>query len=175
MNAVFCIMLLAGILAAAAQGKADAVQAALLSGGEEAVSLCLSLAGAYAFFGGLLGIMRESGMASALAAKLRRPLLRRALVQNIHRRAPANCGTERPQTVGAVWRNRIPQLKICIIQAFFRILGIPKQTVRYLPEPCTVNGFYARNGFFLALPKKRNQFCIVHILPPSVFFVLLLL
>lgn len=76
MNAVFCIMLLAGILAAAAQGKADAVQAALLSGGEEAVSLCLSLAGAYAFFGGLLGIMRESGMASALSAKLRRPLLR---------------------------------------------------------------------------------------------------
>lgn len=76
MNAVFCIMLIAGIVAAAAQGKADAVQAALLSSGEEAVSLCLSLAGAYAFFGGLLGIMRESGMAAALAAKLRRPLLR---------------------------------------------------------------------------------------------------
>lgn len=76
MNAVFCIMLIAGIVAAAAQGRVDAVQAALLSGGEEAVSLCLSLAGAYAFFGGLLGIMRESGMAAALAAKLRRPLLR---------------------------------------------------------------------------------------------------
>lgn len=38
--------------------------------------LCLELAGAYAFFGGMLGVMRESGFTDALAAALRRPLMR---------------------------------------------------------------------------------------------------
>ena len=76
MNAVFCMMLLAGVLAAAAQGNISAAQSALLSGGSDAVSFCLSMAGAYAFFGGLLGILRESGVTTALAAAMRRPLFR---------------------------------------------------------------------------------------------------
>ena len=76
MNAVFCVMLLAGVLAAVAGGDPAAAQRALLSGGGEAVSLCLSLAGAYAFFGGLLGVVRESGLITALAAALRRPMMR---------------------------------------------------------------------------------------------------
>lgn len=76
MNAIFCGMLLLGVIYAAWSGQAEAAQRALLAGGEEAVSLCLSLAGAYAFFGGLLGVARESGVVAALAAAMRRPLTR---------------------------------------------------------------------------------------------------
>ena len=76
MNGVFCALLLVGVMYAAATGQADAAQRALLSGGTQAVELCLSLAGTYAFFGGLMGLIRESGMAAGLAAALRRPLFR---------------------------------------------------------------------------------------------------
>ena len=76
MNAVFCMMLLIGVAAAAAQGKLSAAQDALLGGGAEAVAFCMSMAGAYAFFGGLLGVLRESGVTGALASALRRPLFR---------------------------------------------------------------------------------------------------
>lgn len=76
MNAVFCMMLLIGVVAAAAQGNLSAAQDALLGGGAEAVAFCMSMAGAYAFFGGLLGVLRESGVTGALAAALRRPLFR---------------------------------------------------------------------------------------------------
>ena len=76
MNGVFCAMLLAGVLYAAATGQADAAQRALLEGGSEAVELCLSLAGAYGFFGGVMGLLREGGVAAALADWLRKPLSR---------------------------------------------------------------------------------------------------
>lgn len=76
MNAVFCLMMLAGVIAAAAQGKPAAAQDALLSGGGEAIAFCISMAGAYAFFGGLLAVARESGMTAALASAMRRPLFR---------------------------------------------------------------------------------------------------
>ena len=69
-------MLLCGVLAAALTGKTDAAQRALFSGGSEAISFCLSMAGAYAFFGGLLGVLRESGVTEALACAMRRPLAR---------------------------------------------------------------------------------------------------
>lgn len=76
MNAVFCILLLAGVTAAAVQGNLSAAQRALLGGGREALTFCLDMAGAYAFFGGLLGVLRESGVTAALARALRRPLFR---------------------------------------------------------------------------------------------------
>ena len=57
MNGVFCALMLAGLLYAAATGRPDAAQRALLSGGGEAVGLLMRLAGAYAFFGGLLGVL----------------------------------------------------------------------------------------------------------------------
>ena len=76
MNGVFCALLLLGTIVAAATGQADAAQRALLSGGTQAVELCLSLAGASAFFGGLMGLVRESGLAASLAAALRRPVSR---------------------------------------------------------------------------------------------------
>lgn len=75
MNAVFCILLLVGVTVAAVQGNLSAAQRALLGGGEEAVTFCLGMAGAYAFFGGLLGVLRESGVTAALASALRRPLV----------------------------------------------------------------------------------------------------
>lgn len=75
-NGIFCIMMLLGLLYAAATGRADAAQRALLSGGGEAVALLLNLAGAYAFFGGLLGILRACGAADALARAMEKPLSR---------------------------------------------------------------------------------------------------
>ena len=78
MNIVFCAMLLSGVVFAAAAGNVSAAQEALLSGAGEAVELCLSLAGAYAFFGGLLAVLRESGAADALSRCLC-PLLSRLL------------------------------------------------------------------------------------------------
>lgn len=76
MNAVFCIMLLAGAAYAAVSGRAELGQQALLAGAGEAVTLCLSLAGAYAFFGGLMGVLRECGASGALARALRTPMKR---------------------------------------------------------------------------------------------------
>ena len=76
MNGVFCALLLAGVIYAAATGQADAAQRALLSGGSEAVELCLTLAGAYGFFGGVMGLLREGGVAAALAGWLKMPLSR---------------------------------------------------------------------------------------------------
>lgn len=76
MNFVFCAMLFIGVLAAAATGRLHEAQSALFSGGGEAVDFCLSMAGAYALFGGLLGILRESGVTQALARGFRRPLER---------------------------------------------------------------------------------------------------
>lgn len=75
MNVIFCMMLLGGILAAIAQGRPEMAQHALLTGGKEAVTLCLELAGSYAFFGGILGILREGGLTDAIAAMLHRPLM----------------------------------------------------------------------------------------------------
>lgn len=76
MNGLFCAMLLAGTVYAAVTGKLDAAQRVLLSGGGEAVALLLELAGAYAFFGGMMGILRECGAADALARAMKRPLSR---------------------------------------------------------------------------------------------------
>lgn len=75
-NIVFCAMLAAGVLFAAATGRMEAAQAALLQGGAQAVELCVGLAGAYAFFGGLLGVLRACGAQDALARALRGPLAR---------------------------------------------------------------------------------------------------
>jgi len=76
MNGVFCAMILLGVIAAAAGGGLERAQAALLAGGGEAITFCLSMAGAYAFFGGLLGVLRESGATAALAGAIKGPMLR---------------------------------------------------------------------------------------------------
>ena len=76
MNAVFFALMLSGIVFAAATGSLPAAQEAMLSGASQALELCISLAGAYAFFGGMLQLLRESGAAEALADKLRGVLIR---------------------------------------------------------------------------------------------------
>ena len=76
MNIIFCMMLLAGVAAASVGGDTGGAQNALLSGGSEAISFCLSMAGAYAFFGGLLGVLRESGVTAAMARAMRGPMQR---------------------------------------------------------------------------------------------------
>ena len=76
MNAVFFVLMLSGIVFAAAAGSLPAAQEAMLSGASQALELCVSLAGAYAFFGGMLQLLRESGAADALADMLRGALLR---------------------------------------------------------------------------------------------------
>ena len=76
MNGVFCALMLAGLLYAAATGRPDAAQRALLSGGGEAVGLLMRLAGAYAFFGGLLGVLRESGAATPAGMAAMRKMAR---------------------------------------------------------------------------------------------------
>ena len=60
MNGIFCIMMLLGLLYAAATGRADAAQRALLSGGGEAVAL----------------LLRACGAADALARAMEKPLSR---------------------------------------------------------------------------------------------------
>lgn len=75
-DAVFSFMLLAGTAYAAAAGRMPQAQAALLEAGGQAISLCVSLAGAYAFFGGLMGLLKASGADAALARALRRPVAR---------------------------------------------------------------------------------------------------
>ena len=67
-------MLLVGVVTAAITGKISQAQQALFSGGTQAVEFCLAMAGAYAFFGGMLEVLRESGVTDALARMMRRPL-----------------------------------------------------------------------------------------------------
>ena len=76
MNGVFCAMLIIGIAASVMQGRPSLVQQTLLSGGEEAIAFCLSMAGAYAFFGGLLEVLRQSGVTAAVSAAMKRPVSR---------------------------------------------------------------------------------------------------
>ena len=76
MNIAFCVMLLVGVAYAAATGRVSEAQQALFSDGAQAVELCVGLAGAYAFFGGVMGVMRAAGLADALARVLREPLVR---------------------------------------------------------------------------------------------------
>ncbi|MEI3406659.1 MAG: hypothetical protein V8Q79_08795 [Christensenellales bacterium] len=102
MNGLFCAMLLAGALYAAATGRLDAAQHALLSGGGEAVTLLLELAGAYAFFGGLMGILRECGAADALARTMEKPLF--PAVSLCARRRSCAFGNQ-PESVGEYARH----------------------------------------------------------------------
>ena len=73
---VFGIMMGAGLLFGLVQGKGTEVVSAMLSGAGDAVLTVLSMAGGFAFFCGLMGILERAGGMQALA-RLWRPLLRR--------------------------------------------------------------------------------------------------
>lgn len=74
LNFLWAGMFLLGIVYAAFAGTLSEVTEAVLSGGKEAVELCLSVAGVVAFWNGLMTIAEESGLISA-AARRARPLL----------------------------------------------------------------------------------------------------
>lgn len=70
MNAVFVLMLIAGIVTQTVKNGGDAALASLLTGANDAVTLCISLCGAYIFWMGLMGVMQKSGLMDALSRRL---------------------------------------------------------------------------------------------------------
>lgn len=75
MNVVFVLMLMVGVIVETIQKGGDATLASLLAGANNAVTLCLSLAGAYLFWMGLMGVLKKSGLMQLLSRRLR-PVIR---------------------------------------------------------------------------------------------------
>ncbi len=76
MGCIWLGMLCVSIVFAALNGRLGELSAAILSGAGSAVELCISVCGALCLWSGLMELMREAGLASALAC-LFRPLLQR--------------------------------------------------------------------------------------------------
>ena len=70
MNAVFVLMLLAGIAVETVTKGGDAALSSLLNGATEAVTLCISLSGGYLFWMGVLGIVEKSGLMTKISRLL---------------------------------------------------------------------------------------------------------
>ena len=67
-------MLLLGLIACMMSGNAEGAMEAMLAGAGEAVTLSLSLAGAYMLWMGLMNVAKEAGLIDALARAVRKPL-----------------------------------------------------------------------------------------------------
>ena len=67
-------MLLLGLIACMASGNAEGAMEAMLTGAGEAVTLSLSLAGAYMLWMGLMNVAKEAGLIDALARAVQKPL-----------------------------------------------------------------------------------------------------
>lgn len=67
-------MLLLGLVASIASGNAEGAMEALLTGAGEAVTLSLSLAGAYMLWMGLMNVAKEAGLIDGLARAVKKPL-----------------------------------------------------------------------------------------------------
>lgn len=67
-------MLLLGLIACMVSGNAEGAMDAMLAGAGEAVTLSLSLAGAYMLWMGLMNVAKEAGLIDALARAVRKPL-----------------------------------------------------------------------------------------------------
>ena len=67
-------MLVIGLIACVANGNAEGAMDAMLAGAGEAVTLSLSLAGAYMLWMGLMNVAKEAGLIDALARAVRKPL-----------------------------------------------------------------------------------------------------
>ena len=76
MNRIFGGMLLIGIIAGILSGGGDAVAESMIAGMGEAVTLTISLAGAFMFWMGIMEVARDLGVIERLA-KLTRPLLKK--------------------------------------------------------------------------------------------------
>lgn len=67
---LWAILFCAGIVSVTLRQGGDVAMAAMLSGGKEAVTLCLELAGAYLLFMGLMGVAKKAGLMQILSRRL---------------------------------------------------------------------------------------------------------
>jgi spore maturation protein A len=74
MGAVWTVLVIVAVAAAAVNGRMEALTAAALSSAKDAVTLALGLAGGMALWLGLVKVAEEAGLVAALA-RLARPLL----------------------------------------------------------------------------------------------------
>ncbi|MFA5676421.1 MAG: spore maturation protein [Christensenellales bacterium] len=70
-NYIWAVLIIAGTVVGIATGNAAAVESAAIEGAKEAALLCISLAGAYALWLGLLNIAKEAGLIESLARRMR--------------------------------------------------------------------------------------------------------
>jgi len=75
MNLVWVLMILGGIIAAAVNGRIDVVANSIVSGGEQAITLCLALLAVLSFWMGLARVAERAGLLQLLA-RLLSPFLR---------------------------------------------------------------------------------------------------
>ena len=68
LNYIWAFMILVGVLYAAFTGRMDAVTDAALSSAQEAVNLCITMAGVMALWMGLMKIAEKSGLITGLAS-----------------------------------------------------------------------------------------------------------
>lgn len=82
LHLIFGCLLAFSLLFALLTGQGDTVMAALLAGADGGVSAALSLAGGFAFFCGMIEILRQAGILELLAKRLA-PLLRLLLGKGV--------------------------------------------------------------------------------------------
>ncbi|MDL2258011.1 hypothetical protein LJC42_02485 [Eubacteriales bacterium OttesenSCG-928-K08] len=73
MSWIWSILFFAGTVWTTFSSGGDFALNAMMAGAQKAVTLCISLGGAYMLWMGLLGIAKEAGLIAALSKKLRRP------------------------------------------------------------------------------------------------------
>ncbi|MGN0989098.1 MAG: nucleoside recognition domain-containing protein [Eubacteriales bacterium] len=72
------LMIIVSAVLAATSGRIDEVSAALLSGADDAVSLCFRIGGAVCFFSGMVKVAEKCGVTKAFS-KILRPVIRRLI------------------------------------------------------------------------------------------------
>ncbi|HWQ59285.1 MAG TPA: nucleoside recognition domain-containing protein [Clostridia bacterium] len=76
MNYIWAAMMIVGLVWGIASGRAEAVASAMTEGAGEAVTLCLTLAGSYMLWMGIMNIAKSAGLIEALAKAAKKPLSR---------------------------------------------------------------------------------------------------
>ncbi len=73
MSWIWCILFSLGAIWTTVRLGGDAALSAMLTGAQESVTLCISLAGSYLLWMGLLGIAEKAGLIKALSRVLKKP------------------------------------------------------------------------------------------------------